>query len=443
MKALRASLRVGLWGIGLLVFLVLAGCRPNSETALSPEEAARQTATAQFTPAVSSITPGAERTPSPITGQSVIRVWLPPQFHVSRDTAASRLLQARIDAFAEARPGLLVDVRAKAETGEGGMLNTLGAANSAAPAALPDLILLPRPLLESAALKGYLRSMDNLGGVMQEQDWFDYARDMGRVQNSVFGIPFASDLLVLVYAEQASGTLPQTWSETITITHTLGFSAGDPQALFTIALYQSAGGKLRDEQGLPMLDEQILARILEFYAQGNRSGQIPFWLMQYTNDSQVLDLFRTRQVDLLAAWRSVLERSLGFPTVSNFTSLPTEDGKFYSLASGYVWVLAGTSSEGQSQALELVRFLSDPSLQAEWNLLSGYLPPRRLALDSWPEEAGRQTILDLSLAAQPAPPTDLLEIVGPLLKQAVQQVLLQQAEPQAAAKLAAESLKRP
>jgi len=37
----------------------------------------------------------------------------------------------------------------------------------------------------------------------------------------------------------------------------------------------------------------------------------------------------------------------------------------------------------------------------------------------------------------------LLEIIGPLLKQAAQQALLQQTDPQSAAKLAADSLKRP
>jgi ABC-type glycerol-3-phosphate transport system substrate-binding protein len=342
-----------------------------------------------------------------------------------------------------ARPGLVINVRAKAESGEGGMLNALSAASSAAPAALPDLILLPRALLEPAALKGYLRVLDGMDDKMEDADWFEYARQMGRVQNSVFGIPFAGDLLVMMYNDQIQDLIPQTWQETLAITRTVGFAAGDPQALFTIALYQSAGGDLRDDQGRPMLDEEILARVLSLYSQANLAGQMPFWLMQYTSDSQALDLYRNGQADLLITWRSTLEQSLGHPAAPNIAGLPTQDGALYSLANGYVWVLAGSSPARQSQALELVQYLSDPTLLGEWNLQAGYLPPRMLALDTWPENAGRERIISLSLNAQLAPSTDLLEIVGPLLKQAVQQSLLQQTDPATAAQLAADSLNRP
>lgn len=447
MKPSRAAggiIRVMLWLGGLLVLFSLWGCNPASGTAPNPTVSGSQTATANGTQTINSATPDIQATPSPGEGQAVLTVWLPPQFHLSRDTEASRLLQARIDAFENAHTGLQIEVRAKAESGEGGMLNTLAAANSAAPAALPDLVLLPRILLESAALKGYLRVMDDLGGALEEEDWFDYAREMGRVQNSIFGIPFAGDLLVMVYDEQKTGDdLPQTWAETLAITHTLGFSAGDPQAMFTIALYNSAGGTLRDEQGLPMLDEEILTRVLDIYAQANRTGHMPFWLMQYSNDNQTLDLYRNGQVDLLVTWRSALERGLGYPAVSNFTSMPTEDGEFYSLASGYVWVLTGLSTDRQMLALELAKYLSDPTLQAEWNLLTGYLPPRQQALEIWPENAGRAMIQNLSQSAQLSPSMDLLETIGPLLKEAAQQALLQQIPPQEAARLAVESLKRP
>jgi ABC-type glycerol-3-phosphate transport system substrate-binding protein len=427
-----------IWMAVLVVALV--GCSPIRDSSLAATQAASLTAAVQSTQAASVSTPGAQATPTTPADQSALTVWLPPQFHLSRDSEASRLLQVRIDSFAGARPGLQIEVRAKAESGEGGMLKALAAAHSAAPGALPDLVLLPRALLESAAIKGYVRELD---GVMEEADWFNYAREMGRVQNSVFGIPFAGDLMIMVYNERISNSLPRTWQETLQITHTLGFAAGDPQALFTVALYQSAGGSLRDEQGLPMLDEDILTRVLSVYAQANQTGQMPFWLMQYTNDSQALDLYRNGQADLLITWRSTLERGLGNPAASNFSALPTEDGSIYALASGYVWVFAGQSPERRSQALELAQFLSNPELLAEWNLLSGYLPPRMQALDDWPDSAGREMIATLSLNAHPVPSTDLLEIIGPLLKQAAQQVLLQQTDPYSAAKLAADSLKRP
>ena len=440
--AAKVGLRVLIWLT--LLSAALAGCSsPGRETVIDPTQSASQTAAVIGTQTAIASKPDEQSTSTPTVNQSILTVWLPPQFHFSRDTEASRLLQSRIDSFSDARPGLQIEVRAKSESGEGGMLNTLASASNAAPEALPDLILLPRALLESAALKGYVRTLDGQDGVMEETDWFEYAREMGRVQNSVFGIPFAGDFLVMVYDAPANSNLPHTWQETLAITSTLGFAAGDPLAMFTIALYQSSGGALQDDQGRPMLEEDILARVLDLYAQANQLGQMPFWLMQYTNDAQALELYRNGQADLLVTWRSTLERGLGNPAASNFAPIPTEDGTHYSLATGYVWVLAGVSPELRSQALELAKFLSEPTLQAEWGLLSGYLPPRMRALEYWPETAGREMIAALSLKAHPVPPTDLLEIIGPLLRQAVQQALLQQIDPKSAAKLAADSLKRP
>ena len=67
------------------------------------------------------------------------------------NSPASSLLKARLDQFASENPDVRLEVRAKALEGAGGLLDSLVAANVAAPLALPDLVLLPRPVLESAA----------------------------------------------------------------------------------------------------------------------------------------------------------------------------------------------------------------------------------------------------------------------------------------------------
>jgi hypothetical protein len=82
-------------------------------------------------------------------------------------------------------------VRIKALDGPGGLLDALSAANAAAPLALPDLILLPRPQLETAALKGLLTPFDGLSASLNNGDWYDYARDLAQLQDSTFGLPLA------------------------------------------------------------------------------------------------------------------------------------------------------------------------------------------------------------------------------------------------------------
>ena len=94
--------------------------------------------------------------------------------------------------------------RIKALEGAGGLLEILVAANVAAPLALPDLVLLPRPTLESAALKDLLYPYDGLTNIMDDASWFEYARQLAHVQSSTYGIPFAGDAMVLAYHPSSS-----------------------------------------------------------------------------------------------------------------------------------------------------------------------------------------------------------------------------------------------
>src|SRR3989337_2404198 len=81
------------------------------------------------------------------------------------------LLQARLVEFSGLHRGVRIEARVKALTGPGGLLDSLSAANAAAPLAMPDLILLPRALLETAALKGLLHPVDRLATTLNEDDW--------------------------------------------------------------------------------------------------------------------------------------------------------------------------------------------------------------------------------------------------------------------------------
>jgi ABC-type glycerol-3-phosphate transport system substrate-binding protein len=99
-------------------------------------------------------------------------IWLPPQFATTSDSAAGEILQSRLDEFSAEQSGIRIQVRVKPVDGPGGLLDTLTTASAAAPLALPDLIALPRPMLETAALKGLLHPYNDL---IPEPDWFEYA----------------------------------------------------------------------------------------------------------------------------------------------------------------------------------------------------------------------------------------------------------------------------
>ena len=177
-------------------------------------------------------------------------------------------------------------MRIKALDGAGGLLDSLTAASAAAPLALPDLIVLPRPLMEAAALKGLLHPLDGLAISLDNSDWYDFAIELSRLQDTSFGIPLAGDALLLTYRPGILPEPPKTWEEVLVSENPLIFSAADPQAATSLAFYMAAGGPVQDDQGRPALDETILAQLLVFFQTAEQNQVMPFWLTQYETFEQ-------------------------------------------------------------------------------------------------------------------------------------------------------------
>lgn len=379
---------------------------------------------------------------SAVPAETTLRLWLPPQFDPSGGTRAGDLLAARLQEFESQNPGVKLDVRIKALEGAGGMLEALAATHAAAPLAIADLIALPRPLLESATLKGLLHPYDGLSTVMENQDWFEYARDLARVQNSTFGLPFAGDALALAYRPTLIPLPPQDWSTTLAISGTLLFPAADAEALFTLNQYQSAGGEAQDEQGRPYLDELILTDVLTYYQRAEQVGVMPYTLTQYETDDQVWQSFLQGEVPVAATWSSRLLGGLSQADLAG-TPLPTPDGTPFSLATGWAWALASPSPEKQALAARLAEFLVAEEFLADWTEAAGVLPPRGGALIDWEDLPSRDLASRLVDSAQLFPPSDVIASLGAVLKQATLQVLKRQASPVSAAQAAVEGLNLP
>jgi multiple sugar transport system substrate-binding protein len=132
---------------------------PSPVRTASPTGPATQTVTANSTEIP---TPAASPTADQPKGPLTLTIWVPPQFDPEAGTAGSDLLKKRLEEFKARRPGISLDVRVKALDGPGGLLDTLSSASAAATRVLPDLVALPRPMMEAAALKGLLHPYDGL-----------------------------------------------------------------------------------------------------------------------------------------------------------------------------------------------------------------------------------------------------------------------------------------
>jgi ABC-type glycerol-3-phosphate transport system substrate-binding protein len=418
-----------LLGVLLLIAALLPACAN-----ISPPPPAATPLRVAASPA-----PTTSPAPSPTPeGPLALRVWLPPQLDPAANTPAGRLLRQRLDEYATRR-GVVVEVRIKALDGAGGLLDSLTTASAAAPEALPDLAALPRHLLEAAALKGLLHPHDQLDQAIQQTDWFDHARQLAGVQNTTFGLPFASDALLLVYRPSVETPQPpQSLDELAARQQPLIFPAADPQALAMLAFYQAAGGRVQDAQGRPALDAAALEKALAYFED---PALAPDWLAQIGGDEQAWQAFSAGQAPQAVTWAS---RYLSQPlTGTQAAALPTPGGELFTLSTGWVWALGSNQPQRQQAAADLAEFLCDSRFLAAWTDALGYLPPRPSALNGWREAEAQALAARLGASARLLPSADLLSSLGPTLQEAVLLVMRRQASAAAAAQQAAARLQAP
>jgi ABC-type glycerol-3-phosphate transport system substrate-binding protein len=416
----------------------------------------------------------AQETPSP-PPPGTLRVWLPPRFDPNAQTPAAELLRARLELFDSLHTETRLEVRLKAETGPGGLLASLSSASISAPLTLPDVVALPRPLLEAASLKGIIYPLEGLTGSPGASDWYPYAVQLGYVQDRYYGVPFAADMLILAYNPLVLAYPPADWSALMAAGQSMAFPAFDPQALFTLLQYRSLAGKYIDADGRPTLDADSLVQVLSAYQQANTVSILPFWLSQYENDTQVWEALSSGEVSLASMWASHYLNLVDQATVPLAAAqIPTLGGQTYSLATGWSWALASPDPSRQSLAGELIQFLSDSDFLAAWDAASGFLPPTVSAMQAWqpslpeptalaenltptptqpasvtatptplPPPTFHELVSQLSAVAELLPADDILAVLGPALLQASLDVLKQQAQPAAAAEAAIATLGGP
>lgn len=419
------------FSICTVALLLFVGCSQGLNPTLNPIVTPETTPTTEATPALAVPTPG----------KVVLQIWVPPQFDPASDTPAGKLLQARLDEYTSQRPEIEVEVRVKAEEGSGGMVDTLRTANTAAPLSLPDLVLMPRTQLEEAALKGLIYPFEGLSDELNSDDWYPFAQQLAFLQNTVYGIPFAGDGLLMLYRPAKVETPPQNWSEVLSSTQPFAFPAADSQALFSLVEYLAEGGTLQDSEGRPSLDKNLLTDLLTFYQQGVIGEILPIWITQLTNDSESWQAYLDNRTDQAVTFSHRFLSDL--PGDSNAAILPTRDGKPFTLVDGWVWTLPNPHTERHTLSVDLAEFLTSSEFLGEWSAAAGYIPPRKTALADWRNTTVRNLVDQIAQSAQIQPSNDIQAVIGPALQQAILEVLKQETEPSQAAQQAIDRLENP
>ena len=413
--------------IGLLV--LTTGCSSLESFLFTPTPAPTKQATS--TPELVLLsTPVAGETPqSTFEGGHHLSIWLPPQFDPDAETASANLFKQRLNLFKAQHPGLEIEVRVKSEDGDASLLNSLSVTSMAAPRALPDLIALSHHDLEAAAQKGFLQPLEENSAVLQDSNWYDYARDLASFEDTTYGLPFAGDVSVLLYRPELVWI--KNWDDILLSKGLLVFAGTDPQALVGLSLYVSAGGKLVDDQGNPTLDGEILKRVLELFADGRAANLFLSADTNLLSDEQVLEEYRARRANMAIVHISNdLESSDGL--IQPLMGLDTPPVSF---ATGWVWSLAGQNTENQQLATELAEYLVADGFLNPWTTAMGYLPVHPSAVGD--DDAEIKAVVD---SVQVIPSADVLLALSPLMQDALVRVLSGE-QPEAVAESVLEKLK--
>ncbi|MBN2117283.1 MAG: extracellular solute-binding protein [Anaerolineales bacterium] len=392
----------------LLGLLFSAGCaslEPFLASLTTPTPAPTQGATATPSPAATVTAPARPETP-------ILRVWLPPQFDLAAQNAPANLLRQRLAAFEAEHPGVKIEVRIKNAEADDGIVNVLSLTNAAAPNVLPDLIMLSRTDLEIAAMKGLLHPIDGLSTSLEDPNWYGYAQQLGRIQNTGYGLPFAGNALILVYYPEL-GTIVS-WEDAFSSRGQLVFPAADSQGLVGLSIYASAGGKILDARGLPTLEAETLTRVLTFVKEGVSKNIFPPSLANVSTEAQALQIYRTGSANKGIIWIVDYRPSED----GEVAPLPGLEETHFSYATGWLWALAGSNPENQQLAVELAEYLVAAEFIGEWTRAAGYLPTRPTTV-----QENDRTMAAVVESAHPMPSRDVLAVLGPLMQEALTRVL--------------------
>jgi ABC-type glycerol-3-phosphate transport system substrate-binding protein len=368
-----------------------------------------------------------------------LQIWVPPQFDPNIGTPAANLLKARLKEFSNRMAGVEISVRVKNLNGPGGLLESLSTANKAAQLALPDLVILPHDQIETVVQQGLLYPFDNLSNTLDDPDWYNFAHEMARYQNKNYGIPFAADAILQVYRPMVVEQPAVTTTALQESQTPLIFPAADPEARYTLAVYQALGGQVSDDQGQAFLDMDILKEVFGFLQDANLKGSLPYWLTGLKTDEQSWNAFQEGRADQVLTWvsRYLAETS----DESALTMAPISNGSPYTTGSGWMWVLTSPDPAHHPASVRLAEFLTDSSFLTRWSEASGYLPPRPSALKFWKDQETARGLESIAQTLHPYPPADIVTKLGIVLEKATVNILQQQAEPDEAALQAVDGLK--
>jgi ABC-type glycerol-3-phosphate transport system substrate-binding protein len=353
------------------------------------------------------------------------------------------VLAQQLAEFGDSNRSVQVDVVVKQAHGRGGLIDFMRTARDAAPAVLPDLVVLDTSDLATVAGSELVQPLDDVLTSPTPDDRFPFATAMGKVEGQMVGAVLGADMQHLAYRPDLFASPPLTWSQVISAPTSFLFPAAGYDGKVneaTLIQYLGAGGKLTDAEGNPTLEEEVMVDVLDFYSRCVTNTVIaPNQVLTATTVDETWQAFQDGQAGMAVVpagryWPDADETMAAAP-------IPTKEGQPIGIARGWALAVVTDDPERQKLAIQLVEWLTAPSRNASWTQAAGYLPATRSALGLWTVSGDQRRVLrDLLEAATLPPRQTVLETIGPPMQQALEAVLRGRASPEEAAADAMEAL---
>ena len=413
--------------LGLLASLILTACGILDRSEESGEvQSATQVPATPVTIVDPQSTPLFETTPTATPEMVELKIWIPPLV-ADRTEEGAQIFADQLQAFNDENPDVFIRVEHKQARGAGGILSYLRTGRGVAPAALPDVIVLPADMLLTAGNENLIFPLDGDFDADDLDQLFPPAQQLARPKENIFGYPFAlSGLPHLVYNSNVlTSTLPLTWERLIVNPERklIMGGGGSDGALLALQFYLDAGGKVEDELGQPVLEMEALVVALEALEEGRVSGFIVPQSSGISTEDQAWQVFLGGEASIVRISSDYFlgETTSGLPI--EFTVTPGIDRPLTPLVTGWAWAISTSDPKRRELALELIHtMVSAPNLST-WSQASDILPSRQDAFDSWTRDQAYVSFIDQEMdSALPLPvaaSSKLFTVLGDAVYQVV------------------------
>lgn len=404
----------------LLGAVGFAGCRPSDTPPVLPIALTPTAITTANQPSsepdVSSVITTQERQ---------LVVWV-PEFFQTQETSPVAVLQTVYDQFRHNHPGVHLEIQVKAESGDASLYTYLRYAQSMAPTILPDVVLLDTEQLWQVAELGLVQPVD-WNGLPYTNDFFQFARTAATYHGQTIGIPYAADVLHLVYRTNQIAQAPVTWEALMAAGLPYFFAAGkrDYPNESLLLQYVGAGGQLFEDGAVS--NPEALTALFAFLVQAKAATILSDEVLELKSFNDTWSRFANQNSGFADTSAHLILAQQDAVANVGFAQIPTINGAAITIAHTWAFALLTPLPEQQQLALEFIGQLLEPTVHSAWSRTTMQLPTQLSAydsaLDASPYHEFLQRQLDVAIAIPNGP---YFADFARRLQQAQESVLLNQ-----------------